>query len=228
MRALVRGHPGDRQPTPRPSGADRSGTRRSGRSPSSPAPTTAARRRSPRPCAAVLGVDVLGPTERARARGGAHGRRCSPTPSRPAAVASRARRSRPNGRRPSAASEPRAGTGPNSAAHYDVAVATHDDPALRRPGAQAARRRPSTSSTADSPSSSTRCTTTMYDAHGVGLAATQVGVQQRFFVYDDERRQRPACGGESRDRRAVWRVDLRGGLPLAARARASRSCARSS
>ena len=25
---------------------------------------------------------------------------------------------------------------------------------------------------------------TMYEAHGVGLAATQVGVQQRFFVYD--------------------------------------------
>ena len=26
--------------------------------------------------------------------------------------------------------------------------------------------------------------TTMYDAHGAGLAATQVGVQRRFFVYD--------------------------------------------
>jgi len=25
---------------------------------------------------------------------------------------------------------------------------------------------------------------TMYEAHGVGLAAPQVGVQQRFFVYD--------------------------------------------
>ncbi len=25
---------------------------------------------------------------------------------------------------------------------------------------------------------------TMYEAHGAGLAATQVGVQQRFFVYD--------------------------------------------
>ena len=64
---------------------------------------------------------------------------------------------------------------------------------------------------------------TMYDAPGVGLAAPQVGVQQRFFVYDvDDDGPHVLFNPEIVE--ASGRVDLRRGLPLAARASPSRSC----
>ena len=53
---------------------------------------------------------------------------------------------------------------------------------------------------------------TMYDAPGTGLAANQVGVQRRIFVYDVG--DGPADGHQPADRRERRRVDLRRGLPL--------------
>ena len=71
---------------------------------------------------------------------------------------------------------PRKGIEARRAANYDHRVATHPirlfgDPVLKNPAAA-----PVADIDGASSSSSTRCTTTMYDAHGAGLAATQVGV----------------------------------------------------
>ena len=57
---------------------------------------------------------------------------------------------------------------------------------------------------------------TMYDAPGTGLAANQVGVQRRVFVYDVG--EGPQGGHQPADRRDGGRVDLRRGLPVGARA----------
>ena len=54
---------------------------------------------------------------------------------------------------------------------------------------------------------------TMYDAPGVGLAAPQVGVQKRLFVYDVGR-EGPSTHHQPRDRRDRRRVGLRRGLPV--------------
>ena len=63
---------------------------------------------------------------------------------------------------------------------------------------------------------------TMYDAPGTGLAANQVGVQRRLFVYDVGRgRPRRHQPPDRRERRGV---DLRRGLPVGARASAGTSC----
>jgi peptide deformylase len=54
---------------------------------------------------------------------------------------------------------------------------------------------------------------TMYDAPGLGLAAPQVGVQKRFFVYDlavgteDERDPRVIVNPEIRESRGEWTYD---------------------
>ena len=55
----------------------------------------------------------------------------------------------------------------------------------------------------------------MGDAQGVGLAATQLGILQRLFVFELE--DEGAAGGrQPADRRSVRREgDRRGGLPLA-------------
>ncbi len=62
-------------------------------------------------------------------------------------------------------------------------VATHTirlfgDPVLKRPAAPVADLNGSLAKVVDA------MYETMYDAPGVGLAAPQIGVQQRFFVYD--------------------------------------------
>jgi peptide deformylase len=62
-------------------------------------------------------------------------------------------------------------------------VATHTirlfgDPVLKRPAAPVAELNGSLAKVVDA------MYETMYDAPGVGLAAPQIGVQQRFFVYD--------------------------------------------
>ena len=51
---------------------------------------------------------------------------------------------------------------------------------------------------------------TMYDAPGVGLAAPQVGVQKRFFVYDVPRRDRSARASsipQIVERRGEWEYE---------------------
>ena len=74
-------------------------------------------------------------------------------------------------------------TRPPSAGQYDEPVATHTirlfgDPVLKRPAAAVAELNGGLAKLVDA------MYATMYDAPGVGLAAPQVGVQQRFFVYD--------------------------------------------
>ena len=66
---------------------------------------------------------------------------------------------------------------------YDEPVATHTirlfgDPVLKRPAAPVSDINGGLTKLVDA------MYATMYEAHGVGLAAPQVGVQQRFFVYD--------------------------------------------
>ena len=56
---------------------------------------------------------------------------------------------------------------------------------------------------------------TMYDAPGLGLAAPQVGVQKRLFVYDLG--DGPEDAHQPDHRRERRRVGLRGGLPVGAR-----------
>ena len=64
----------------------------------------------------------------------------------------------------------------------------------------------------------------MHDAQGVGLAATQVGVLRRLFVFEPDD-DGPRGDRQPDDRRAGRRAgDRRGGLPLAAgRPRAGRA-----
>jgi peptide deformylase len=67
--------------------------------------------------------------------------------------------------------------------HYDVPVATHTirlfgDPVLKQTAAPVSELNGSLAKLVNA------MYETMYEAHGAGLAATQVGVQQRFFVYD--------------------------------------------
>jgi len=74
-------------------------------------------------------------------------------------------------------------TGAPDADQYDDRVATHTirlfgDPVLKRPAAPVADLNGGLAKLVDA------MYATMYDAPGVGLAAPQVGVQQRFFVYD--------------------------------------------
>lgn len=57
-------------------------------------------------------------------------------------------------------------------------IRTFGDPVLRRPTAEVTNIDGALAQLVDS------MYETMYDAPGVGLAAPQVGVQQRFFVYD--------------------------------------------
>ena len=65
----------------------------------------------------------------------------------------------------------------------------------------------------------------MYEAPGVGLAAPQVGVQKRMFVYDSGDGLGPRTVVNPVISESAWRVDLRGGLPLGSRAVAGPSCA---
>jgi peptide deformylase len=58
------------------------------------------------------------------------------------------------------------------------AIRVFGDPVLKRPAAPVREIDGGTAKLVDA------MYETMYDAPGVGLAATQVGVQQRFFVYD--------------------------------------------
>ena len=69
---------------------------------------------------------------------------------------------------------------------------------------------------------------TMYEAHGAGLAATQVGVQQRFFTYDinDETGPHVLVNPEIVETSGEW--TLRGRLPVAARSLVRDRPARSS
>ncbi len=55
---------------------------------------------------------------------------------------------------------------------------------------------------------------TMYDAPGLGLAAPQVGVQKRLFVYDLD--DEPAGADQPGHHRVQWRVELPRGMPLGA------------
>lgn len=69
------------------------------------------------------------------------------------------------------------------AVHYDVAVATQTirlfgDPVLKQTAAPVAELDGALAKLVNA------MYTTMYEARGAGLAATQVGVQRRFFVYD--------------------------------------------
>ena len=75
------------------------------------------------------------------------------------------------------------GIGSADPIHYDEPVATHTirlfgDPVLKRPAAPVADIDGAFVKLVDA------MYETMYEAHGAGLAATQVGVQQRFFTYD--------------------------------------------
>ena len=70
-----------------------------------------------------------------------------------------------------------------TAIHYDDPVATHTirlfgDPVLKQTAAPVQELDGSLAKLVNA------MYDTMYEAHGAGLAATQVGVQQRFFVYD--------------------------------------------
>jgi peptide deformylase len=72
---------------------------------------------------------------------------------------------------------------PAAARRYDPTVATHPirlfgDPVLKRPAAPVGEFDGALAKLVDA------MYETMYDAPGVGLAAPQVGVQRRFFVYD--------------------------------------------
>ena len=69
---------------------------------------------------------------------------------------------------------------------------------------------------------------TMYDAPGVGPRGVAGRRAEALLRLRRQRRDRPARHLQSRDRRDERRVDLRRGLPLAARPRASRSCGPSS
>ena len=62
---------------------------------------------------------------------------------------------------------------------------------------------------------------TMYDAPGLGLAAPQVGVQKRLFVYDLD--DEPAGADQPGHHRVQRRVDLPRGLPVGARTCTGRS-----
>ena len=86
------------------------------------------------------------------------------------------------------------------------------DPVLKQRGD---RGRPT--STAASCAWPTTWSSTMYDAPGVGLAAPQVGVQKRLFVYDLHDGPAPATLVNPDDQRVRRRVGLRGGLPVGAR-----------
>ena len=65
---------------------------------------------------------------------------------------------------------------------------------------------------------------TMYDAHGVGLAAPQVGVRQRFFVYDVADDEGPQVLVNPRDRRDRGRVGRTRRAACRCPASRSRSC----
>jgi peptide deformylase len=78
---------------------------------------------------------------------------------------------------------PAQATGRPTGDQYDGRVATHTirlfgDPVLKRPAAPVSDVNGNLAQLVDA------MYATMYEAHGVGLAAPQVGVQQRFFVYD--------------------------------------------
>ena len=95
---------------------------------------------------------------------------------------------------------------------------------LTRSGSSATRcssgRRPrSPTSTAPSSKLVDAMYETMYEAPGVGLAAPQVGVQKRFFVYDVPDETGPHVLLNPQVVETDGRVALRGGLPLAARPR---------
>ena len=66
---------------------------------------------------------------------------------------------------------------------------------------------------------------TMYAAPGVGLAAPQVGIERRIFVYDVG--DGPKAVDQPRDRRVERRVGVRGGLPVGSRPALDRSSGRS-
>ena len=59
---------------------------------------------------------------------------------------------------------------------------------------------------------------TMYEAPGIGLAATQVDVHKQLVVIDiSEREERSAGPGQSEDRTQRRRPDRRRGLPFGSR-----------
>jgi peptide deformylase len=85
--------------------------------------------------------------------------------------------------RPDTRNEGRTVTGPSDGAGTMLGMATHairvfGDPVLKRPAAPVEELDGTTAKLVDA------MYETMYEAPGVGLAAPQVGVQKRFFVYD--------------------------------------------
>ena len=72
-----------------------------------------------------------------------------------------------------------------------------------------------------------RMTELMHDARGVGLAATQVGVLQRLFVFQpsDEEQATPSSTRSSSSGRATTEIADEGCLSLAGRARPGRALA---
>ena len=172
-----------------------SAIRRSARWPSSPATTRPLR----------VAVDVLRGARRPRVFGPADGTRArarhrlgdrSLTALHPVR-----RRARALGRFRVAVDPPRsdavgagaaAATGVTAPVRHGCDGDAHD-PRLRRPGAQAAGRAGRRHRRRRSVKLVDAMYETMYDAPGVGLAAPQVGVQKRFFVYDIGEPVRTCC-----------------------------------
>ena len=143
-------------------------------------------RRDPTACGARADGTRAGARARLRTR--------SPTRSPAVLPRGRARRPHPRRRRPATRLTPQCRGGGREPIGTMAAMATHTirvfgDPVLKRPAAPVDRhRRRRSVKLVDA------MYETMYEAPGVGLAAPQVGVQKRFFVYDvDDETARTCC-----------------------------------